>query len=203
MLRAPIKKLRLFQMSYFLLIVTCFTFLTVIILLNLNFANLSNTGSYFESETERDIFLASAETFPFLNNPLIIGFPLIAGIIIFIYHIPSFTSIGLSKNNTTKNFKISSFGIPLRGYTIKTQDITIRITKKFSSLKGLLMQEFLLTIYLPKNYAETNRLYDFLACEKVNYTSTQVLLKKTINIRDTPLHLIRTRALLSVLHSDT
>jgi hypothetical protein len=149
------------------------------------------------------VIVASAQSLSHFNHPLIIGLPIIAGIFIFLYHIPSFASVGLSKTDTTREMKLSRLFIPNRGYTIKVQGVSIRITKKFSSLKGLLLQEVLLAIYLPKNYSEISRLFDFLVCEEVKYTPNHVILLKTINIRDTPFHLVRTKALLSVLQSGT
>ena len=199
MLRAPINKLRLFRMRYFLIILTCFAFSTLIIAINLNADILPNTGSYFDPLREQDTFLSAADSSNFFLNALIIIIPLVAGIFMMFYHIPGFTSIGLSKAITIREFKLTRYGLPQRGYTIVSHGVKIRITKKFSSLKGLLLQEFLLAIYLPKNYSETKRLYDFLACEDVTYSSEHKILKKTIKARDTPLHIIRTRALLSVL----
>jgi len=201
MLRAPLKKIQSYRIRYVLIIITCFTFSTSIIIVNQYIANLQITGNNNFSETEREVLVAGAESLSYFSHPLIIGIPIIAGIFMLIYHIPSFASVGLSKTDTTRELRFSKFFIPHRGYTIKVQDVSIRITKKFSSLKGLVLQEFLLAIYLPKNYPETSRLYDFLVCEEIKYTQNNIILLKTINIRDIPFHIIRTKALLSVLQS--
>ena len=201
MLRAPLRRLQLFRLSYLLFIIACFSFSALIVLVNQYTPSLQNTEFYSTPGVERDVIMASAQSLSYFNHPLIVGLPIITGIFILIYHIPSFTSVGLSKTDTSRELKLSRFFIPYRGYKIKVKDVSIRITKKFSSLHGLLLQEVLLAIYLPKDYPETSRLFDFLVCEEIKYTPNHVVLLKTINIRDTPFHIIRTKALLSVLQT--
>lgn len=202
MLQAPIKKLRLFQIRYLVIILFCLVISTTILMTNIN--SIGSDGSSSFHENDREVYEAAATAiFKSPGSPFslfMIFFPLIVGILMVVYYIPSYSSVGLSKTNTIKQFKSTPFKIPLRGYTLIEKGVEIRITKKFSSLKGLLMQELLFIVYLPKTYSETKRLCAFLMCEEVNYSSTHIILKKTIKARDTPLHIIRTRALLSVLN---
>jgi hypothetical protein len=132
-----------------------------------------------------------------LDNPLIIILSLLFGSLTVIFYIPTLSSLGLSKLKGHRNFRIAKSRLPEFGYTIPVDSIQFRIKRKLTSLKGLFLRELDLLIILPKDYKGDKRLFDFLACEHVYHTSNHIILRKTVDIQNIPLLLVRTKVLLT------
>jgi hypothetical protein len=138
----------------------------------------------------------SLETF-FLDNPFIFLLSLLLGSLTIIFYIPGMSSLGLTKLKGHRKFRITKYRLPEYGYTIPVDGIQFRIKRKLNSLKGLFLRELDLLIILPGDYKGDKRLFDFLACEKVNYTSKQIILRKTVDIQNLPLLFVRAKILVT------
>ena len=132
-----------------------------------------------------------------INNLLIILFPLLLGVLTIFYYIPTMNSLGLTKLKGKKQIRINKYRLPEYGYTIPVDKIQIRIKRKLNSFKGLLLRELDFLIILPIDYKEDKRIFDFLACEQIFFTSNQIILRKTVDIQNIPLLCVRTQAIIS------
>ncbi|MHA2288602.1 MAG: hypothetical protein ACXABG_07435 [Promethearchaeota archaeon] len=202
MLRGPIANIRLAQISYGILI---FIFLTGSMLLVVNSINpITPTDSEFFGPSYRENISLDALVAGSIDpSSLILGIlwalvPLSITSIIIAFYLPPISNLGLSKTLVQKEDRVNRFHLPARGYTIKINSVYIRVTRKLSSLKGLMLREMHFTVYLPLDYSDRKRIYDFLVGEKMKYTKTHVLLQKTVSIRNIPLLVVRTRAILGI-----
>ena len=62
-----------------------------------------------------------------------------------------------------------------------------------------MLREMNFTVNLPLDYSDKKRIFDFLVGERVNYTKTHVLLQKTVKIRNIPLLIVRTKAIVATV----
>jgi hypothetical protein len=131
-----------------------------------------------------------------LTNLLWILTPLTIAIFLILAYIPTLSSLGISKTHFQGEPQAKRFHLPIRGYTIPINRVQIRVSRKLSSLRGLMLREMNFTLSLPLDYSDKKRIFDFLTGEKIKYTKTDVLLQKTVDIRNIPLLIVRMRALL-------
>ncbi|MHA1993676.1 MAG: hypothetical protein ACW97Z_03980 [Candidatus Hodarchaeales archaeon] len=202
MLRGPIANIRLTQLSYGVLITI---FLTGSMLLIVNSINpLIPTDPEYTGPTIREgIFFdeltkGSINPSSFITSILWALVPLTITLIIIAFYLPSMSSLGLSADFVQKKDKVKRFYLPARGYTLTIDSAHIRVTRKLSSVKGLMLREMNFTVYLPSDYPDKKRVFDFLVGEKIKYTETHVLLQKSVSIRNIPLLMVRTRAILRI-----
>jgi len=201
MLRGPIANIRLAQITYGLLIAV---FLSGSMLLVLNsFHTIDPANSEFLGPMKEEISLdalvsGSFNSSLFLTSVLWAIVLLTITFIIIAFYIPTKSSLGLSPSLILKEDKMKRFHLPARGYTFDVNSAQIRVSRKLSSIKGLMLREMSFTLYLPKDFSDKKRIFDFLVGEKIKYTETHVLLQKTVDIRNIPLLIIRTRGILGI-----
>ncbi len=202
MLRGPIANIRLTQLSYGILIAI---FLTGSMLLIVNSINpLIPTDPGLSGPTQREeIFFdtlkaGSFNPALFITNILWALVPLTITLFIIAFYLPTMSSLGLSTELVQKKDKVKRFYLPARGYTLTIDSAHIRVTRKLSSVKGLMLREMNFIVYLPSDYPDKKRVFDFLVGEKIKYTETHVLLQKSVSIRNIPLLIVRTRAILRI-----
>ncbi|MHA1946718.1 MAG: hypothetical protein ACXAC6_07520 [Candidatus Hodarchaeales archaeon] len=202
MLIANRRKIRISQVIYASLVLSFAIIAVIPITVQFNTILIQNElvpPDYFYDTTREQMIAAGGfETF-FLNNPLIFLLSLLLGSLTIIFYIPGMSSLGLTKSKGHKKFRITKYRLPEYGYTIPVDGIQFRIKRKLNSLKGLFLRELDLLIILPGDYKGDKRLFDFLACEQVYYTSKQIILRKTVDIQNLPLLFVRAKIL--VKHS--
>ena len=130
-------------------------------------------------------------------NILWVIIPLILAAFIMFAYIPAMSSLGISKSRLQREHRTKRFSLPIYGHTIPINGSHIRITRKLSSLRGLLLHEMNFTLYLPSDSPDQKRIFDFLVGEKFKKKDEHVLLQKTVEIRNIPLLVVRMRALLA------
>lgn len=133
----------------------------------------------------------------FTDTPLVYVIWFILGALIMILYLPALNSLGLTNLKGHRKIRIKKNRLPEYGYTIPINGVQFRIIRKLNSLKGLLLRELELLILLPNDYEGDKRLFDFLACEGINYSSDQIILRKTVAIQNIPLLFFRTKVLLA------
>ncbi len=198
MLRGSISGIRQSQFIYIILISFFVTGSTLILFYNINSLTISESGTVPQTITEEfDRAEASLmnPSFYVMNLPLII-LPLVFASIIIIAYIPALSSLGISKTLINKQAQGRRSFFPFWGYTIYIGNTSIRITRKITSLKGLLLREMNFYLTLPLDYPEKKRVFDFLVGEKIKYTESHIRYQKTVDIRNIPLIIVRTRAIL-------
>jgi hypothetical protein len=175
---------------------------SAVLLLN-TFVFQSNTSTPIEDNTSYQEVVARDWMTPFnsIDNLFLSLIPLLFGLIVIFFYIPTRSSLGLSKKEGKKEILLNKFKLPERGYSIPYGKIKIRLTRKIFSLKGLIGHEVLFSIQLPKDFPEKKRIFDFLTCEDMYHTSAYTIMHKTVKIRNIPMIITRTRALLSMLSS--
>ena len=200
MLIANKRKIRLSQLIYVFLILSFSILALIPITIQFNAILLQDESFppnyYGDPSRELATDFSGIETV-FLDNPLLIVLPLRFVSLTVIFYIPTQNSLGLTKLKGRRNFRIAKSRLPEFGYTIPLNGIQFRIKRKLTSLKGLFLRELDLLIILPKEYKGDKRLFDFLACEHVYHTPNQIILRKTVDIQNIPLLLVRTKALLT------
>ncbi|PWI46828.1 hypothetical protein CEE45_14870 [Candidatus Heimdallarchaeota archaeon B3_Heim] len=202
MLRGPITTIRLFQISYVILVSVCITgsilFLSNSIMTSPS-TDIEPGPPLFENTSFDTAVARISDPLSFFPNMLWAFIPLTIAIFIIAFYLPTRSSLGLSKAKIQKKSQLNRFNIPVRGYTINLDTGYIRVTRKLSSLSGLLLREMNFTVNLPLDYYDKKRIFDFLVGERVNYTKTHVLLQKTVKIRNIPLLIVRTKAIVATV----
>ncbi len=202
MLQAPNRKIRWYQFSFIIIVTACFGGSTFLLIYQSDSFLLStNNASYNDNRTEQ---LAGDLLSPtdILNNPIISLIPLIFGLLVIFFYIPTRSSLGLTNKVGKKEIALNKYGIPERGYSIPYGKIKIRLTRKIFSLYGLFGKEILFSVQIPKDHKEEKRIFDFLSCEKMIDTSSYTVMHKTVKIKNIPMMIIRTKALVSLLLSE-
>ncbi len=199
MLRGPSFNIRLAQLSYVLLISICFIGSTLLLLNSINSSLSSNPETdppLVENVTYDEAAARNFNLSIFVSNSIWVFVPLILAGTIIIAYIPTVSNLGISKPQLKSQFSTKRFYLPVRGYTIPFGNYSVRVSRKLTSLKGLFLQELNFTVFLPLDFPEKKRIFDFLVGEKVKYAKNHVLLHKTVDIRNIPLLLVRIRALM-------
>lgn len=200
MLIANRRKVRISQFIYVFLVFGFAIIAVIPITVQFNTILIQNElippDYFYDTTREQMIAAGSFESFS-LGNPLIFLLSLLLGILTIIYYIPGMSSLGLTKMKGHKKFRITKYRLPEYGYTIPVDGIQFRIKRKFNSLKGLFLRELDLLIILPGDYKGDKRLFDFLACEQVYYTSKQIIFRKTVDIQNLPLLFVRAKILVT------
>ncbi len=131
------------------------------------------------------------------NDPsrLIIGIFVILGILISVVAIvgdyvlfwtPSLVNTS-SLTNEGKMFWSKRVIIPERKFQLRINNIKIVIQRKLSSLDGLLMREFIYTVYLPRDTPESQIILNFFNQNQRQKTATQLILSKNVKWEYIPL----------------
>jgi len=200
MLIANKRKIRLSQSIYAFLVITFIIFAIIPIAVQFNAILIQNDPSFNDILTDasrEQIFIAGSLDDIFLDNTIIIFLSLILGMFTVIYYIPTLNSLGLTKYKGRKEIRVTKYRPPEYGYIIPINNIQIRIKRKLNSIKGLFLRELDFLIILPSDYKGDKRLFDFLACEQVFYTSNQIIFRKTVDIQNIPLLFVRVQALIT------
>jgi len=200
MLIASKRKILLSQSIYAFLVIAFLIIAIIPITVQFNAILVKNNPSsneFLSDITQEKIFATGNHGVIFLGNSFIILLSLFLGIITIVYYIPTLSSLGLTKYKGKKEIRITKYRFPKYGYTIPINGIQIRISRKLNSFKGLFLRELDFLIILPHDYKGEKRLFDFLACEKVYYTSKQIVLRKTVDIQNIPLIVVRSQVLIS------
>ena len=200
MLIANRRKVRISQFIYVFLVFGFAIIAVIPITVQFNTILIQNElippDYFYDTTREQMIAAGSFESFS-LGNPLIFLLSLLLGILTIIYYIPGMSSLGLTKLKGHRQFRTTKNRLPEYGYTIPVDGIQFRIKRKFNSLKGLFLRELDLLIILPGDYKGDKRLFDFLACEQVYYTSMQIIFRKTVDIQNLPLLFVRAKILVT------
>lgn len=201
MLQVPDSNIRWYQFSFILIVILCVSGSTILLFNTLILQSTLN-GQLEDNDSYRETFAADFMV-PLGNfdNPILSLIPLFFGFFAIFFYIPTRSSLGLSKKEGKKEILLNKHNLPERGYTIPYGKIRIRLTRKILSVKGLIGREILFSIRLPKDFSEKKRIFDFMACENLFHTSSYIIIQKTVKIKDIPMIITRTRALVSMLSS--
>ncbi len=111
--------------------------------------------------------------------------------------VPSFTDLTESKGKMV--WLRRGFIFPERVLSLLDADTRILIRRKRSSLRGLLMREFTMEIFLYEDKNNIKQITDFSSIEKIIKTPTYNILVKTVRLEHLPLQIIQIRSLLALM----
>ncbi|MFX0120122.1 MAG: hypothetical protein ACFE9A_12130 [Candidatus Hodarchaeota archaeon] len=154
---------------------------------------------------------SSSEARDFLNtieiyNPLFIiisSLIFMIGLLLLIeslfFWIPSLTDIPVFGRNGKMIWTKKFIGFPERVLSLQDTDTRIVIRRKRSSLRGLLLREFTMEVYIPLDRPEFKQISDFTSMEKINTTPTHKVLVKTVKFKYLPLQIIQIKSILALM----
>ncbi len=202
MLLLPNKRVWRYQITLIVVLAITLSSMVVIISLQPIIQNSSQTSSWigvYQRESMADY--AKVE----IVNPLleiISSLIFIIGILILIeslfFWVPSLTDLTVNKNKGKMIWFWKRFRFPERAFTLLDTGTKILIRRKRSSLKGLLMREFIMEIHISKDRSEIKRISDFTGITKIiQKTPSQTILMKTVMLKSLPLQILQIRTLLA------
>ncbi|MHA2168297.1 MAG: hypothetical protein ACXAB7_00160 [Candidatus Kariarchaeaceae archaeon] len=201
MLQVPVNTIRWYQFTFIILVSLGVSGSIFLMISQSNdFLPTSGNTSYDTNETE---FVTGDKILPTdaLSNPIIGIIPLLLGLFVIFFYIPTRSSLGLSNKAAKKEISLNKYGIPERGYSIPYGKMKIKLTRKILSINGLFGKEIVFSLHISKDHPEKKRIFDFLSCEEMTSTSSSTIMHKTVNIRNIPMMILRTKALVSLLSS--
>lgn len=111
--------------------------------------------------------------------------------------VPSLTDLSGIKGKGKMVWLRTHGVIPERVFSLKNSNAHILIHRKRSSLKGLLMKEFIMEVFLSKDMQEIKQISDFTSIEKITQTPNHNILIKTVNLKQLPLQFIQIKSILA------
>ncbi len=200
----PDKRIWRYQLTLIVVLVTTLSTLFLIFWLPPVIRDNGGTTTFGENSFQEDVGMARTNdlVFDFLPNAIntfffIISLFLLSELLFF--WVPSLTDLSEKKGNGKMVWLRKHGVIPERVFSLKNSNAQILIHRKRSSLRGLLMKEFTMEIYIDKNIPEIKQISDFTSIEKMVQTPSHKILVKTIKLKSLPLQLIQIRTILALM----